>query len=116
MKNPDFSLSWFIFGGKKPLSRTTIERIKNKAIKDAGVKKIRIHDFRHSHASNLIGEGMDIVAVSKRLGHSSVEITLNCYTHLLKKNDDNLIEYLEQSSHNLLTIFSQTIKNSYKVV
>ena len=67
------------------------------------VKKIRIHDFRHSHASNLIGEGMDIVAVSKRLGHSSVEMTLNVYTHLLRKNDSKMLNYSEKSSHNLLT-------------
>lgn len=102
MKKQDFSSSWFIFGGKDPLSRTSIERVKNKAVKKAGVKKIRIHDFRHSHASNLIGEGMDIVAVSKRLGHSNVEMTLNCYTHLLKKNDDRLTDYLEKSSQFLL--------------
>ncbi|MBQ9158939.1 MAG: site-specific integrase [Erysipelotrichaceae bacterium] len=102
-KKPDFTSSWFIFGGKDPLPRTSIERVKNKAVKEAGVKKIRLHDFRHSHASNLIGEGMDIVAVSKRLGHSNIEMTLNCYTHLLKKNEDDLTDYLEKSSHNLLT-------------
>ncbi|MCR4632814.1 MAG: tyrosine-type recombinase/integrase [Erysipelotrichaceae bacterium] len=65
-----------MFWGEEPLSRTSIERIKNIAVSKSGVKKIRIHDFRHSHASNLIGEGMDIVAVSKRLGHSSVDMTL----------------------------------------
>lgn len=73
-----------------------------RTVKKAGIKKIRIHDFRHSHASNLIGEGMDIVAVSKRLGHSNVEMTLNCYTHLLQKNNDKLIDYLEKSSQFLL--------------
>ena len=85
------------------MCRTSIERIKNNAVKKAGVKKIRIHDFRHSHASNLIGEGMDIVAVSKRLGHSNVEMTLSVYTHLLNKNNDRMINYLENSSHDLLT-------------
>ena len=102
-KEVDYNPSWFIFWGKDPLSRTSIERIKNNAVKEAKVKKIRIHDFRHSHASNLIGEGMDIVAVSKRLGHSTVEMTLSVYTHLLNKNNEKIVDYLENSSHNLLT-------------
>ncbi len=95
MKRKNYSASWFIFGSEKPLSRTSIERVKNKAIKMARIKKIRLHDFRHSHASNLIGEGMDIVAVSRRLGHSNIEMTLNTYTHLLKKNDEKITYYLE---------------------
>lgn len=111
MKKTDFSSSWFIFGGEEPLARTSIERVKNSAVKNSGVKKIRIHDFRHSHASNLIGEGMDIVAVSRRLGHSDIDMTLKTYTHLLKKNDDQIIVYLENSSHNLLTSDGIMIKN-----
>ena len=102
MRLKDFDDSWFMFGGRNPLPRTSIERIKNKAISQAKVKKIRIHDFRHSHASNLIGEGMDIVAVSKRLGHSNVSITLQVYTHLIQKNNDKLIDFIEKSSQNLL--------------
>ncbi|MBR5340655.1 MAG: tyrosine-type recombinase/integrase [Erysipelotrichaceae bacterium] len=52
-------------------------------IKESGVKRIRIHDFRHSHATNLINDGVNIVAVSKRLGHSDITQTFNTYTHLL---------------------------------
>lgn len=106
MKKKDFNSSWFIFGDKEPLPRTTIERIKNKACRESGVKRIRLHDFRHSHASNLIGDGVDIVAVSKRLGHSDVYMTLKVYTHLLDKNDDKLVAKIEESSQNLLKIFS----------
>ena len=95
-----FEESDFIFGGKKPLARTTIETIKNKAIEKSGVKKIRIHDFRHSHATILINNGMNIVAVSKRLGHSDVSMTLKIYTHLLEKSDEEIMDFLEKSSHN----------------
>ena len=102
-KKDNYSDTWFIFGGEKPLSRTSIERVKNAAVKMSGVKKIRLHDFRHSHASILIGEGVDIVAVSKRLGHSNVSMTLKVYTHLLDKNDDKLVDFVEKSSHDLLT-------------
>ncbi len=96
----DFSEKDFIFGGKKPLSRTTIDRKKDEAVMKSGVKRIRIHDFRHSHASILITNGMNIVSVSKRLGHSDVNMTLKVYTHLINKKDEKLLSFLEDSSHN----------------
>lgn len=64
---------------------------------------LRIHDFKHSHASNLISEGISIIAVSRRLGHSNIDMTLRVYTHLLEKNDEQLIDFIENSSHDLLT-------------
>ncbi len=102
MKIKGFKEDWFIFGRVVPLSRTTLERIKNKAIEKAGVRKIRLHDFRHSHASNLIADGINIVAVSRRLGHSDVNMTLKVYTHLIKKKEDEIIDYLNKSSQVLL--------------
>lgn len=98
-----FSDSWFMFGGEKPLSRTNIARRKDNAVKDSGVKRITIHQFRHSHATNLINDGVNVVAVSRRLGHSDVSMTLKVYTHLFQKVDIELVENLEKSSHDLLT-------------
>lgn len=98
-----FSEDWFMFGRMKPLPQTTIDRVKNTAVKNADVKNIRIHDFRHSHASNLINSGVNIVAVSKRLGHSSINITLGIYTHLMQNADDELINNLEKCSQTVLT-------------
>lgn len=102
MENIGFSENWFIFGRTTPLPQTSIDRIKDNAIKKANIKRIRIHDFRHSHASNLIANGTNIVAVSKRLGHSDVNMTLEVYTHLIKKSEDELIDNLEKSSQILL--------------
>lgn len=98
-----FKNDWFIFGGTKPLPCTSITRYKDRAVNESGVKRIRIHDFRHSHASYLICSGCNIVAVSKRLGHENVEITLETYTHLISKNEDEAILFVEKSSQNLLT-------------
>ena len=98
-----FKNEWFIFGRNSPLPQTSIQRIKDNAIKKSGVRRIRLHDFRHSHASNLIADGVNIVAVSKRLGHSDINMTLKIYTHLLKKSEEELAEYLNKSSQNLLT-------------
>lgn len=96
-KIPGFSEDWFIFGRLKPLSQSQIYRVMDKAIAESHVKSIRIHALRHSHASNLIANNVNIVAVSKRLGHSSIDMTLRVYTHLLKKNEDELVNSLEES-------------------
>lgn len=82
----------YVFGGKKGLCPTSISRIFSKAIKDSGVTPIRLHDLRHSHASWLINNGVNIVAVSKRLGHSSINETLKTYAHLLDISDQNMMQ------------------------
>lgn len=97
-----FKESWYIFGRTKPLSRTNIDNVKRKALEVTNVKPIRIHDFRHSHASNLLASGINIVAISKRLGHGDINITLKIYSHLLQKNDDELLQELEKASQFLL--------------
>lgn len=102
MKIKGFNNDWFIFGRKIPLAENTITRVKDRAIKKTGVKRIRLHDFRHSHASNLIANGVNIVVVSKRLGHSDINMTLSKYTHLLQKSDDELTENIERCSQNVL--------------
>jgi integrase len=47
-----------------------------------GVPPVTFHSLRHCHASALIKDGIDVVSVSKRLGHSSPVITLKVYAHL----------------------------------
>ena len=83
-KKKYFSNEWFVFGNELPFRETTIQVKKNKYCKLAGVKQIRIHDFRHSTASFLIQNGASIVLVSKYLGHSKISTTLDTYTHLYK--------------------------------
>lgn len=52
-------------------------------IKRAGVPRIRFHDLRHSHASHALAAGVHPKIVSERLGHSSISITLDLYSHTL---------------------------------
>lgn len=49
--------------------------------KKTGVKRIRIHDLRHSHISLLIDLGFSAVAIADRVGHESIDITYN-YAHM----------------------------------
>ncbi len=88
----EFKNSWFIFGDLTPLSPSTIERKKNQYIEKAEVKKIRIHDFRHSHASLLISRGVPITVVQNRLGHSDPNMTLGIYSHMLPNDDLKAVE------------------------
>jgi integrase len=54
--------------------------------------------LRHTHASQLIAAGMDVVAISRRLGHASPTITLNVYGHLFSNTDDSAAEIVEVAS------------------
>ncbi len=56
----------------------------------AGLPLIRFHDLRHTHATGLLRRGRSIKAVSRRLGHSTVELTLRVYVHVLPADDDEL--------------------------
>lgn len=62
----------------------------------AGVKRIRIHDFRHSHASLLANEGINIQEIARRLGHSKVEITWNIYSHLYPHEEERAVKILNK--------------------
>ncbi len=57
------------------------------AIKVRGLPKRTFHSLRHSHASALISAGLDVVAVSRRLGHASPALTLSVYSHLFVSKD-----------------------------
>lgn len=48
---------------------------------------VSFHGLRHTHASQLIDAGVDVVTIARRLGHSSPAITLNVYAHLFRKDD-----------------------------
>lgn len=86
----------FLFGGIRSLPITSVQKQFAAAIKASGVKQIRIHDLRHSHASWLIASGVPVLAVSRRLGHSSVNITLQVYAHLLQKTEDEMLDTINE--------------------
>lgn len=99
-KEPDFSAKWFVFGGPIHLPNTTIQRTKNQAIKKAGLKQVKIHSFRHSHASNLLARGVSPFNISKRLGHASIQTTLDIYGHLMSEKDLQILEAICEKSGN----------------
>ena len=90
----NFSEDNRILGNDRSIRDTSIEN-RNKFYSSlAKVKRIRIHDFRHSHASLLANMGINIQEVARRLGHAKVEITWNTYSHLYPKEEEKAIAIL----------------------
>lgn len=95
------SLDYFVFGGVKPLAPTTINRYKLKACEKANIRSITLHQFRHSHATLLLNNDIDIHIISNRLGHSRVSTTLDVYTHSNFNQEKRLIKSLNSIKFNL---------------
>lgn len=64
--------------------------------KKAGVKQIRVHDLRHSHASMLINLGANPLLVAERLGHESPAITLKTYSHLFPSTQNDIVSKIKK--------------------
>ena len=78
-----------------PITKYYLEHEMQRGIKESGVKRIRVHDLRHSHASMLIELGFSPLEIANRLGHEKVETTLNTYAHLYPNKQTKLAERLE---------------------
>ncbi len=64
------------------------------ALNRAGIDKIRFHDLRHTYASLLLANGAPMKYVQHQLGHSSITMTMNLYTHLLPEVNDKCVNLL----------------------
>jgi integrase len=65
-----------------PLRPNTITRVWGILAAKAGVKPIRLHDARHTHASLMLKQGIHPKIVQERLGHSTISMTLDIYSHV----------------------------------
>ena len=70
----------------------------DRGVKESGVKRIRIHDLRHSHVALLIELGFSPVAIAERMGHESITITLG-YAHLYPSKQSQLADKLDELKH-----------------
>ena len=77
-----------------PVSKSLLSRAMQKGSKKAGVKRIRIHDLRHSHVSLLIDMGFSAVAIADRMGHESSDITFR-YAHLFPNVQEDMANTLD---------------------
>lgn len=82
------------------------------ALRRAGLRQVRFHDLRHSFASNLLAAGIDVVTVSKALGHSNPHITFTVYAHAIPKQrqgaGDAFGRLMAQSGNKMETLTPET--------
>jgi integrase len=90
---PESNKFTFFFGGNKPLAENTVTRYFNRYIEKANVKKIRIHDLRHSFVSMCIHLGASVYVVADLIG-DTVEQVLQTYGHLYEEDKLNIIAQL----------------------
>jgi integrase len=65
-------------------------------LKKAGVKRLRFHDLRHTAASIMLNNGVDLLVASRRLGHAKPSITLDVYGHLLNSGQNEVANKIEK--------------------
>jgi len=65
------------------------------ACKSLKLPMVSFHALRHTHASALIAAGLDVVVISRRLGHGSPHVTLRVYGHLFKRDDSAAAKAME---------------------
>ena len=78
-----------------PVSKSYLHHEMDRGVKESGVKRIRVHDLRHSHVSLLINMGFSAVAIANRVGHESEKITYK-YAHLFPSIQGEMAEALEE--------------------
>lgn len=85
-----------VCGGERPLRDSTVDKRNRTFAEKANLPRIKIHDFRHSHASLLVNEGINIQEIARRLGHSDIKMTLNTYAHLYPREEERAVKILNQ--------------------
>ena len=96
MANGRYSASSYVCGGDKALRDTTIDHKNRKYASLADLPHITIHEFRHTHASVLVNEGINIQEIARRLGHSDVQETWRTYAHLYPREEERAVSVLDK--------------------
>lgn len=96
MQDENFTEDYRICGGINCIRDSTVCNKGFDFADKAGLPHIRLHDFRHSHASLLASEGINIQEIARRLGHSNVEMTWNTYSHLYPHEEERAVSVLDK--------------------
>ena len=88
--------SYRICGGPQCLRDSSISNRNRAFATAAGLPHIRVHDFRHSHASLLVNEGINIQEIARRLGHADIKMTWNTYSHLYPREEERAVQILNK--------------------
>ena len=78
------------------ITKSSLHREMKKYCDISGIRKIKIHELRHSHASHLIELGVSPLTISERLGHEDIKTTLNTYSHLYPNKQSEIADMLSE--------------------
>ena len=78
-----------------PIVQEAVQHKMKHNMEKTGVKKIRVHDLRHSHVAYLINKGIEPILIKERLGHKDIRITLNTYGHLYPNQQRRIADLLD---------------------
>ena len=93
---PDADALVFCNHDGTPISPNSLSVTWGATIKQAGLPDVTFRALRHTHASALIAGKLDVVKISRRLGHSSPVITLSTYAHMFDNEDDGAAAAIEK--------------------
>src|SRR5262249_12462455 len=79
----------------EPIPPDTLTQEWARLVRILNLPKVTFHALRHTHASQLIASGLDVVTVSRRLGHGNPTVTLNVYAHLFGNTDERAAAIVE---------------------
>ena len=77
-----------------PISKSYLHHEMNRGSKQTGIKRIRVHDIRHSYVSHVIELGFSAVVTADRVGHESIDITYR-YAHLFPSKQEEMADRLD---------------------
>ncbi|EOS8268468.1 site-specific integrase [Bacillus cereus] len=80
----------------KPIIPRNFRQFFKETTKRVGLPRIRVHDLRHTHATMLIEQNVNVKLISSRLGHSSIKTTLDIYSHVLPSMDKSISDELDK--------------------
>lgn len=80
-----------------PIVAEALQHTMRRHIDKAEVKRIRVHDMRHSHTAYLIHQGVPPLIIKERLGHKDIKVTLNTYGHLYPSEQKKIADMLDRN-------------------
>jgi integrase len=89
----------FIFLSREDemLSQNTVRNVFKSILRKAGLRDIRLHETRHTFASLLLTDGQSPVYVKEQLGHSSIQMTVDIYGHLIPSSNRDAVNRLDET-------------------
>lgn len=78
-----------------PIAQNSIRHVFKRILTKAGLRDMRFHDCRHTFASQLLSNGQSPVYVKEQLGHSSIQVTVDIYGHLIPNSNRDAVNQLD---------------------